>query len=110
MPQASQYSILLSCKFFSLWHTGNNNPVNLIIHKDPDTILAHLPWAVAHTPINFRQDAFNRWNVRFIYQIIKYYIFVPTSLKFNSKVFIPVCNKIYLNDAVSAGIAQAVYK
>jgi len=25
-------------------------------------------------------------------------------------VFIPVCHKIYLNDAVSAGIAQAVYK
>jgi hypothetical protein len=109
MPQASQYCILLSCKFFSLWHTETNHPVNLIICKDPDTVLGHLPWAVACTHISFRQDAFKRWNIRFIYQIIKY-IFVPISLKVNSMVLIPVCYKVYLNDAVSAGIAQAVYK
>jgi hypothetical protein len=109
MPRASQYCIL-SCKFFSLCHTETNHPVNLLIRKDPDRVFDHMPWAVACTHISFRQDAFKRWNIRFIYQIIKYYIFVPTSLKFNNMVLIPVCYKIYLHDAVSARIAQAVYK
>jgi hypothetical protein len=52
----------------------------------------------------------NMWSIRFIYQTIKYYIFVPSTLSVYSMGLIPVYHTLYLNDAVSAGIAQAVYK